>query len=123
MLDIDPDELPVDRADAAAALDDAGAGNWRVLLERFGEDHAPAFLRRDAATSARLQALVDDGATLGVFTDAPEELARVPRSRSSARRGASPRSRPVPARSSACSTPSVGDATVVRTRADLLNRT
>ena len=76
VLDVDPDELPVDRADAAAALDDAGAGNWRILLERFSEDHAPAFLRRDAATSARLQALVDGGATLGVFTDAPDELAR-----------------------------------------------
>ena len=76
VLDVGPDDLPVDRAEAAVALDDAGAGNWRTLLERFSEDHAPAFLRRDAATSARLQALVDDGATLGVFTDAPDELAR-----------------------------------------------
>ncbi|HJR94775.1 MAG TPA: hypothetical protein VJ807_05015, partial [Gaiellaceae bacterium] len=47
VLGVDPDELPVDRADAAVALDDAGAGNWRALLERFSEDHAPAFLRRD----------------------------------------------------------------------------
>ena len=75
VLDVDPATLPPDRADAAAALDAAGAGNWRVLLERFSEDHAPAYLRRDAATSARLQSLVDEGATIGVFTDAPPELA------------------------------------------------
>lgn len=76
VLDVDPESLPVDRAAAAADLDEAGAGNWRVLLERFSEDHAPAFLRRDAATSAALQALSRDGAKVGVFTDAPEELAR-----------------------------------------------
>ena len=76
VLGVDPATLPADRAAAAAALDEAGAGNWRVLLERFSEDHAPAYLRRDAATSAALQALVDENATLGVFTDAPQELAR-----------------------------------------------
>ena len=48
-----------------------------MLLERFAEDHAPAYLRRDAATSAALQSLAGDGVTLGVFTDAPEPLARV----------------------------------------------
>jgi hypothetical protein len=76
VLDVDPDELPADRALASAALDEAGAGNWRVLLERFSEDHAPAYLRRDAGTSAALQSLVDDGTRLGIFTDAPPELAR-----------------------------------------------
>lgn len=76
VLEIDPDELPADRSDAAAALDAAGAGNWRALLERFAEDHAPAYLRRDAATSAALQALASKQVMLGVFTDAPLELAR-----------------------------------------------
>jgi len=119
VLDVGPDDLPVDRAEAAVALDDAGAGNWRTLLERFSEDHAPAFLRRDAATSARLQALVDDGVTLGVFTDAPDELARTALAQLGAAR-----------RISALETGAGAferlleaidrDATVVRTRADLL---
>jgi phosphoglycolate phosphatase-like HAD superfamily hydrolase len=77
VLEIDPESLPADRSEAAGALDHAGAGNWRVLLERFAEDHAPAYLRRDAATSAALQSLASSGAAVGVFTDAPEELARV----------------------------------------------
>ncbi len=42
VLDVDPGTLPDDRAAAASRLDDAGVGNWRVLLERFAEDHAPA---------------------------------------------------------------------------------
>jgi phosphoglycolate phosphatase-like HAD superfamily hydrolase len=77
VLEIDPESLPADRGQAAEVLDRAGAGNWRVLLERFAEDHAPAYLRRDAATSAALQALASRGIAIGVFTDAPEELARV----------------------------------------------
>jgi phosphoglycolate phosphatase-like HAD superfamily hydrolase len=77
VLKIDPDELPPDRGEAAHALDSSGAGNWRTLLERFSEDHAGAYLRRDAATSATLQSLAADGVRLGVFTDAPEPLARV----------------------------------------------
>jgi phosphoglycolate phosphatase-like HAD superfamily hydrolase len=77
VLDVDPDTLPVDRADAASALDRAGAGNWRVLLERFSEDHAAAYLRRDAAASAALRSLAARGAALGVFSDAPEPLARI----------------------------------------------
>ena len=77
VLEIDPESLPSDRAEAAEELDRAGAGNWRVLLERFAEDHAPAYLRRDAATSAALRSLASNGVALAVFTDAPEELARV----------------------------------------------
>jgi hypothetical protein len=77
VLEIDPESLPADRGQAADALDRAGAGNWRVLLERFAEDHAPAYLRRDAATSAALQSLASRRIAVGVFTDAPEELARV----------------------------------------------
>jgi phosphoglycolate phosphatase-like HAD superfamily hydrolase len=70
-------DLPQDRGAAAAALDDAGAGNWRTLLERFGEDHAPVYLRRDARASAALRTLRERGHELGVFTDAPEPLARI----------------------------------------------
>jgi phosphoglycolate phosphatase-like HAD superfamily hydrolase len=68
--------LPADRAAAAALLDER-AGNWRVLLERFAADRAPVYLRRDAGASAALRALHAAGARLAVFTDAPEELARV----------------------------------------------
>ena len=60
VLDVDPTQLPVDRGDAATALDRAGAGNWRALLERFSEDRAPAFLRRDAATSAAYASVFSD---------------------------------------------------------------
>jgi hypothetical protein len=121
VLDVDPDVLPVDRAEAAKALDEAGAGNWRVLLQRFSEDHAPAFLRRDAATSARLQALVQEGAKLGVFTDAPEELARTALSQL----GAARRIAVLETGDGAFERllESIGGgATVVRNRADLLNR-
>jgi hypothetical protein len=76
LLGVDPEELPDDRGRAAAELDRRGAGNWRVLLERFGEERAPVYLRRDAAASAALRALAE-GREIGVFTDAPEPLARV----------------------------------------------
>jgi len=121
VLGVDPATLPADRAAAAAALDEAGAGNWRVLLERFSEDHAPAYLRRDAATSAALQALVDEDATLGVFTDAPQELART----ALAQLGATRR---IPALETGGGAlerllATIGaEATVVRSRADLLSR-
>jgi phosphoglycolate phosphatase-like HAD superfamily hydrolase len=69
--------LPEDRVAAAAELDARGAGNWRTLLERFAEDRAPVYLRRDAAASAALRSLVEAGCEIGVFTDAPAELARV----------------------------------------------
>jgi phosphoglycolate phosphatase-like HAD superfamily hydrolase len=121
VLDIDPDALPSDRADAAAVLDDAGAGNWRVLLERFAEDHAPAYLRRDAATSAALQSLAGAGATVGVFTDAPESLAGV----ALAQLGATRRFSALETGAGALERLLVSlgvDAEVVRTRDDLLSR-
>jgi phosphoglycolate phosphatase-like HAD superfamily hydrolase len=121
VLGVDPDALPADRADAAAALDAAGVGNWRVLLARFSEDHAPAYLRRDAATSAALQALVGEGARLGVFTDAPEELART----ALAQLGATRRVSAVEAGAGAFERlleTLGGNAEVVRTRDDLLSR-
>lgn len=121
VLAVDPLSLPEDRAEAADALDVAGAGNWRTLLERFAEDHAPAFLRRDAATSAALRALASRSVALGVFTDAPEPLARV----AVAQLGASRRVSVVEAGTGALDRvlAALGPGTiVVRTRADLLAR-
>jgi phosphoglycolate phosphatase-like HAD superfamily hydrolase len=80
IADMDPGGLPDDRAAAAVALDEwaeHGVGDWRGALERFAEDHAPAHLRRDAQVAAALRGLAERGAPLGVFTDAPEPLARV----------------------------------------------
>jgi len=77
---LDPDSLSSDRAAAAEELDrwaSAGVGDWRTALERFAEDRAPVFLRPDGEASAALRALASSGARLGVFTDAPEQLARV----------------------------------------------
>ena len=76
VLPLDPDTLPDDRSGAADALD-AAAGNWRVLLERFAEERAPLYLRPHPDTSAALRRLKAAGARLGVFTDAPLELAQV----------------------------------------------
>jgi phosphoglycolate phosphatase-like HAD superfamily hydrolase len=76
VLPLDVEALPDDRAGAAATLDEQG-GNWRALLERFAEERAPVFLRPRAETSAALRRLEADGARLGVFTDAPLELAQV----------------------------------------------
>jgi phosphoglycolate phosphatase-like HAD superfamily hydrolase len=69
-------ELPQDRGEAAALLDQA-LPNWRDLLERYAEDRAPVYLRPDAAAAAALRRLGAEGARIGVFTDAPEPLARV----------------------------------------------
>ncbi len=68
--------LPEDRAEAAAELD-GRLGNWRALLERFAEDHAAVHLRPGPEANAALRRLRELGVTLGVFTDAPEPLARV----------------------------------------------
>jgi len=70
-------DLPADRGEAAVSLDAAGAGNWRALLERFAEDRAPVYLRPAADAGAAMRRLGAEGTTVGVFTDAPEELARV----------------------------------------------
>jgi phosphoglycolate phosphatase-like HAD superfamily hydrolase len=74
---LDVDDLPKDRAAAAAELDARGAGNWRTLLERYAEDRAPVYLRPAAEVSAALRRLQAEGVQLAVFTDAPAELARV----------------------------------------------
>jgi phosphoglycolate phosphatase-like HAD superfamily hydrolase len=54
-----------------------GVGDWRAALARFAEDRAPVYLRPSAEVSNALRALAADGCRLGVFTDAPEPLARV----------------------------------------------
>jgi phosphoglycolate phosphatase-like HAD superfamily hydrolase len=77
VLDVDVAELPGDRAEAAAELDRAGAGNWRALLGRFAEDRAPVYLRPNAEATAALRELAAAGVRVGLFTDAPEELAVV----------------------------------------------
>jgi phosphoglycolate phosphatase-like HAD superfamily hydrolase len=78
--ELDPAALPRDRGEAAAVLDGwaaGGVGDWRAALERFAEDRAPVYLRPDPAVNAALRAHAAEGIRLGVFTDAPEQLARV----------------------------------------------
>ena len=89
MLGVEPTALPADRGQAAAELDRLGAGNWRALLERYSEERAPVYLRRDAEVSAALRALAASGHRIGVFTDAPEPLARVALAQLGAERRAS----------------------------------
>jgi phosphoglycolate phosphatase-like HAD superfamily hydrolase len=77
VLGVDATTLADDRAAAAEQLDRAGAGNWRVLLERFAADRAPVYLRPRGDVSAALRHLGATGARVAVFTDAPVELARL----------------------------------------------
>ena len=56
---------------------DAQLPNWRPLLERFAEERAPVYFRRDAGVTEALRRLHAAGVRIGVFTGAPEELARV----------------------------------------------
>ncbi len=77
VLGVDPADLPSDRGKAADALDRSGTGNWRTLLERFAADRAPVYLRPSADGSAALRRLAAGGHRLGVFTDAPVELATI----------------------------------------------
>lgn len=77
---LDPGSLPEDRGAAAEELDRwaaRGVGDWRAALERFAEDRIPAYLRPDAEASAALRVLGASGRRIGVFTDAPEPLARI----------------------------------------------
>jgi phosphoglycolate phosphatase-like HAD superfamily hydrolase len=80
IAELDVESLAEDRGEAAAELDrwaQQGVGDWRGALRRFAEDRAPVYLRPEAAVSAKLRALEGTGVRLGVFTDAPEPLARV----------------------------------------------
>jgi phosphoglycolate phosphatase-like HAD superfamily hydrolase len=77
---LDVEALPKDRGAAAEELDRwaaQGIGDWRSALERFAEDRAPVYLRPNAGAGAAMRALAASGRRLGVFTDAPEPLARV----------------------------------------------
>jgi len=102
-----------------AALDEQ-LPNWRQLLERFAEERAPVYLRRDAAATEALRRLHAAGVRIGVFTDVPEELARVALSHLGAdgrvtvvETGDDARARLLEHLGA--------DATVVRTRAELLS--
>ncbi len=118
VLGVDPAALPEDRGEAAAALDASGAGNWRTLLERFAEERAPVYLRPNVEVGALLRRLQSAGARLGVFTDAPEQLALV----ALAHVGAARRVDAVECGEGALERLVAGlggDAAVARTRADL----
>lgn len=119
VLGVEPSTLPSDRGAAAAELDAAGAGNWRVLLERFAAERAPVYLRPNAEVSAALRQLAAAGHTVGVFTDAPAELARV----AVAQLGAARRIEALETGAGALArlADTLGaDATVVRTRDELI---
>jgi phosphoglycolate phosphatase-like HAD superfamily hydrolase len=78
--ELHPAALPRDRGEAAVVLDGwaaGGVGDWRAALERFAEDRAPVYLRPDPAVNAALRAHGADGIRVAVFTDAPEQLARM----------------------------------------------
>lgn len=77
---LDPASLPHDRGRAAEELDGwaaQGIGDWGQALARYAEEHAPLHLRPDPGVGAALRELKEAGTTVGVFTDAPESLARV----------------------------------------------
>ena len=69
-------DVPEDREAAAAVLDEV-LGDWRPLLVRFAADRAPLFVRPRPDTNAALRRLAAEGARIGVFSDAPRELAEI----------------------------------------------
>jgi phosphoglycolate phosphatase-like HAD superfamily hydrolase len=69
-------DVPEDRTEAAPVLD-ARLGDWRPLLQRFADDRAPVHFRPRAETGALLRRAQAAGVRVGVFTDAPRELADV----------------------------------------------
>jgi phosphoglycolate phosphatase-like HAD superfamily hydrolase len=69
-------EVPEDREKAAVVLD-AALGDWRPLLARFAADRAPLWIRPRPDTNAALRRLAAAGARIGVFSDAPRELAEI----------------------------------------------
>ncbi|MDX6440823.1 MAG: Haloacid dehalogenase-like hydrolase [Gaiellaceae bacterium] len=68
--------VPEDRIEAVTTLDER-LGDWRPLLQRFADERAPVYFRPRTETSAQLRRLHASGARIGVFTDAPRELADV----------------------------------------------
>jgi phosphoglycolate phosphatase-like HAD superfamily hydrolase len=69
-------DVPEDRQAAAGVLDKA-LGDWRPLLVRFAADRAPLFVRPRPDTNSALRRLAAGGARIGVFSDAPLELAEI----------------------------------------------
>ena len=69
-------DVPEDRTAAAAVLDER-LGDWRPLLERFASDRGPLHFRPNPETTAHLRRLQAAGRRIGVFTDAPRELAEI----------------------------------------------
>jgi phosphoglycolate phosphatase-like HAD superfamily hydrolase len=69
-------DLPEDRVRAAELLDEQ-LGDWRPLLDRFASDRGPVYFRPHGGTGALLRRLQASGVRIGVFTDAPRELADV----------------------------------------------
>jgi len=69
-------DVPDDRTAAVPLLDER-LGDWRPLLQRFAADRGPLHFRPHAETAAALRRLHAAGARVGVFTDAPRELADV----------------------------------------------
>ena len=51
--------------------------NWPQLLERFAEERAPVYFRRDAEVTGALRRLHGAGVRIGVFTERPEPLTRI----------------------------------------------
>jgi len=51
--------------------------NWRRLLERFAEERAPVYFRRDADVTGALRAMHTAGVRVGVYSEVPAELARI----------------------------------------------
>ena len=121
LFGLEPGALSSDRGAAAVELDERGSGNWRVLLERFAEERAAVYVRRDAQVGAALRALATAGRPIGVFTDSPEPLARV----ALAQLGAERHLAAVETGSGALDRLLVAlgpDAVVVRSRAELLDQ-
>ncbi len=69
-------DVPEDRVAAAAVLDER-LGDWRPLLERFAADRGPVYFRPHPETGAVLRRLHAGGTRIGVFSDAPRELAEI----------------------------------------------
>jgi phosphoglycolate phosphatase-like HAD superfamily hydrolase len=69
-------DVPEDRKAATVVLDEK-LGDWRPSLARFAADRAPVWIRPRADTNNALRRLCASGARIGVFSDAPEELAEI----------------------------------------------
>ena len=70
-LDVSPER------EAAARVLDEALGDWRPSLARFAADRAPLWIRPRPDTNAALRRLSAAGARIGVFSDAPLELAEI----------------------------------------------